>query len=74
MSYSGPARSTDEICFPSEAVLRMQPRAAGPLLRELVTTSGPYESTPIPWSRGLLIIDPRYDRLPLGPGFEWQLW
>lgn len=64
-----PRRTTDEICFPQEAFLRIQPRAAGPLLRELVTTSGPYETFPISWERGILAIDPRYDTLPIGPGW-----
>lgn len=76
MSYhhlgAGPApRSSDEVCFPRDAVLRMQPRAAGPM-RELVNLTGSYESVPISWNRGVLIIDPRYDNLPLGPGWEWR--
>lgn len=29
------------------------------------------ESVPITWNRGILVIDPRYDTLPLGPGWEW---
>jgi hypothetical protein len=76
MSYhhlgQGPApRTTDEFCFPKDAVLRMQPRAAGPM-RELMTTSGRADSVPISWDRGMLVIDPRYDNLPLGPGWEWR--
>lgn len=59
-------------CFPDQALLRLQPRAAGPLFRELVTLTGPYESWPISPDRGLLVIDPRYDNLPLGPGWEWR--
>ena len=73
MSYHGPARSTDQYCFPDEALLRLQPRAAGPLLRELVTLTGPYESFPISWDRGLLIVDPRYDNLPIGRGWEYRV-
>lgn len=76
MSYhhlgQGPApRTTDEVCFPRDAVLRMQPRAAGPM-RELVNLSGRAGSVPISWDRGMLVIDPRYDNLPLGPGWEWR--
>jgi hypothetical protein len=58
-------------CFPDEAILRLQPRAAGPL-RYLVTLAGRSESFPISWNRGVLVIDPRYDTLPLGPGWEWR--
>lgn len=72
MSYHGRARSSDELCFPSDAILRLQPRAAGPLFRELVTTSGSYETWPIDPNRGLLLVDPRYDTLTLGPGWEWR--
>lgn len=58
-------------CFPAHAVLRLQPRAAGPLLKDLVTVSGSYESIPFSFERGLLVIDPRYDNLPArGPGWE----
>ena len=76
MSYhhlgQGPApQTTDEVCFPRDAVLRMQPRAAGPM-RELVNLSGRAGSVPISWNRGVLVIDPRYDNLPLGPGWEWR--
>lgn len=76
MSYhhlgQGPApQTTDEVCFPKDAIMRLQPRAAGPL-RHLVTLTGGYQSVPISWNRGLLIIDPRYDTLPLGPGWEWR--
>lgn len=41
-------------------------------MRELMTTSGRAESVPITWNRGILVIDPRYDTLPLGPGWEWR--
>lgn len=68
MSYHGPTR-----CFPDDALLRLQPRAAGPLYRDLVTLTGSYESIPIDPNRGLLLIDPRYDTLPLGPGWEWRV-
>lgn len=76
MSYShtgfgAPPKTSDEVCFPKDAILRLQPRAAGPL-RELVTLTGGYESLPISWNRGVLIVDPRYDTLPLGPGWEWR--
>jgi hypothetical protein len=76
MSYhhlgQGPApKTSDEVCFPRDAVLRMQPRAAGPM-RELVTLSGRAGSASISWDRGMLVIDPRYDDLPLGPGWEWR--
>lgn len=54
------------VCFPEEAVLRLQPRAAGPL-RELETLVGSYERIVIPPDRGILVINPRYDTLPLGP-------
>ncbi len=61
----------EQYCFPREAVLRMQPRAAGPLFRELVTMTGPYEQIPFSFNRGLLVIDPRYDTLPVvAPGWE----
>jgi len=70
MSYHGVHPSTDEYCFPEQAILRLQPRAAGPLYRELVTQTGPYETYPISWDRGLLVIDPRYDNLPIGRGWE----
>jgi hypothetical protein len=69
MSYSGPVQSTDSICFPRDALLRIQPRAAGPM-RTLITTSGPAHEVPVPLDRGLLVIDPRFDRLPVGPGWE----
>lgn len=69
MSYhhlgQGPSpKTSDEVCFPRKAVMRMRPRAAGPM-RELMTTSGRAESVPVPWSRGMLVIDPRYDNLPI---------
>jgi hypothetical protein len=64
-------QTTDEICFPRDAVFRVQPRAAGPM-RELMTLSGRASSVPISWNRGILVIDPRYDTLPLGPGWEWR--
>lgn len=71
MSYRGIHPSTDQYCFPDEAILRLQPRAAGPLFKELVTQSGPYESIPFSYDRGLLVIDPRWDDLPIGgPGWE----
>ncbi len=71
MSYHGtPRGTTDDLCFPEEAVLRLQPRAAGPYFRELQTLTGRYESWPIDPNRGLLVIDPHYDHLPLGPGWE----
>lgn len=71
MSYHSRGSSSAQYCFPEEAVLRLQPRAAGPLLKSLVTTSGPYRSIPFTYDRGLLVIDPRYDRLPMvGPGWE----
>lgn len=73
MSYHGSAKTTDQICFPRDAVLRLQPRAAGALFRELVTLTGPYQSFPISPARGLLVVDPAYDRLPLGPGWEHRL-
>jgi hypothetical protein len=67
MSY----HPTAEYCFPRNAVLRLQPRAAGPLIRDLVTVSGPYQSVPFSFNKGLLVIDPRYDTLPVrGPGWE----
>jgi hypothetical protein len=66
MSYHEP-----NYCVPRHAVLRLQPSAAGPLYRELVTTSGPARRIPFSYDRGLLVIDPRYDRLPaVGPGWE----
>lgn len=61
------------VCFPERAVLRMQPRAAGPLIKSLVTMSPSegYQSIPYSYNRGLLVIDPRYDNLPVvGPGWE----
>lgn len=68
MSYH-PAKTmqqvVDEYCFPRDAVLRLQPRAAGPLIRELVSVTGPYVSLPFTFDRGLLVIDPRYDTLPV---------
>lgn len=73
MSYRGQAKSTDELCFPKSAVYRLQPRAAGPMIRELASTSGKAKSVPIPADRGLLVIDPRYDHLPRGRGWEWRL-
>ena len=73
MSYHGNAPSTDQVCFPRDGILRIQPRAAGPLFRELVTLTGPYETFPISPARGLLVVDPRYDNLPLGPGWEYRL-
>lgn len=73
MSYRGAAPSTDQICFPQDALLRLQPRAAGPLVRELVTLSGRTQTWPISPARGLLVVDPRFDRLPLGPGWENRL-
>jgi len=57
-------------CFPDEAILRIQRRAAGPLFQELETLVGPYERFPIDPYRGLLVIDPRYDNLPIGRGWE----
>lgn len=42
-------------------------------MRELVNLSGRAGSVPISWDRGMLIIDPRYDNLPLGPGWEWRM-
>lgn len=74
MSYH-PAKNAqqgvEEYCFPQEAVLRLQPRAAGPLFRELIPATGPYVSAPITYDRGLLVIDPRFDTLPVvGPGWE----
>lgn len=68
MSYHG-----RQVCFPERAVLRMQPRAAGPLIKSLVTMDpgSPYESIPFTYNRGLLVIDPRYDTLPVvAPGWE----
>jgi hypothetical protein len=62
-----------QLCFPREAVLRLQPRAAGPLIRSLITMSPhePYREIPYTFDRGLLVIDPRYDTLPvIGPGWE----
>jgi hypothetical protein len=60
-----------QLCFPREAVMRLQPRAAGPLYRSLETMSGPYRSIPYSYNRGLLIIDPRYDVLPvIASGWE----
>lgn len=67
MSY----HASDAYCFPREAVLRLQPRAAGPLIKDLVTVSGNYERIPFGYNRGLLVIDPRFDNLPIvGPGWE----
>lgn len=60
-----PVRAAEEFCVPQRAVLRLQPRAAGPLMKELVFTSGPYEPIPFTYDRGLLVIDPRYDTLPV---------
>lgn len=58
-------------CFPDEAILRLQPRAAGPLLKSLVPMTGPYFEIPYSYNRGLLVIDPRYDNLPvIAPGWE----
>lgn len=60
-----------QFCFPEAAVWRLQPRAAGPLLRSLVLTADPYFEVPYDYDRGLLVIDPRYDTLPVvGPGWE----
>lgn len=60
-----------QVCFPDSAILRLQPRAAGPLIKSLQTMSGPYMSIPYSYDRGLLVIDPRYDTLPVvGPGWE----
>jgi hypothetical protein len=59
-------------CFPDQAILRLQPRAAGPIVKDLIPLVGPYESIPYTAARGLLVIDPRYDNLPLGPGWEWR--
>lgn len=78
MSYhhAGPGphpRTSDEWCFPDNALLRIQSRAAGPLFRELVTLTGPYETFPISHERGLLVVDPRYDDLPIGRGWESRL-
>lgn len=71
MSYHRNGRVLPEVCFPEEAILRLQPRAAGPLIKDLVTMTGPYESIPFTFDRGLLVIDPRYDRLPVrAPGWE----
>ena len=71
MSYHSNGHADSQYCFPREAVLRLQPRAAGPLIKELITTSGPYQSIPYSYNRGLLVIDPRFDRLPVvGPGWE----
>jgi len=67
VSYHRP----NEYCFPREAIVRVQPRAAGPLFRELVSVTGPYVSIPFTYDRGLLVVDPRYDTLPIvGPGWE----
>jgi len=73
MSYSASpgTKTTDDICFPRQAILRIQPRAAGPV-RSLMTTSGLAEEFVISPTRGLIVIDPRYDNLPLGPGWEWR--
>lgn len=66
--------SNGQVCFPSRAVLRLQPRAAGPLIKDLVTITGGYESIPYSYQRGLLVIDPRYDTLPVvGPGWESKI-
>lgn len=71
MSYHRNGRASAQYCFPREAVLRLQPRAAGPLIKSLITVSGPYESIPYSYNRGLLVIDPRFDTLPvIGPGWE----
>lgn len=71
MSYHRNGKVVDQYCFPRDAVLRLQPRAAGPLIKDLVTVAGPYESIPFTFGRGLLVIDPRYDTLPvIGPGWE----
>jgi hypothetical protein len=51
--------------------MRLQPRAAGPI-RSLMTLTGEFDEVPISPNRGLLIVDPRYDTLPLGPGWEWR--
>jgi len=64
-------QTTDEICFPKDAIMRLQPRAAGPI-RSLMTLTGGFQETEIDPNRGLLIVDPRYDNLPLGPGWEWR--
>lgn len=70
MSYH-PQKTLAQICFPRDAILRLQPRAAGPLFRSLVTAAGPYEEIPYSYERGLLVVDPRYDVLPvIGPGWE----
>lgn len=63
--------TTDQICFPKDAIMRLQPRAAGPI-RSLMTLTGGFSEMPISPNRGLLIVDPRYDNLPLGPGWEWR--
>ncbi len=70
-----PVKTVDadgKICFPESAFLRIQPRAAG-VQRELVTLTGRYSARLIPLDRGLLVVDPRYDNLPLGPGWEWRM-
>lgn len=71
MSYSGHVRSSDEICFPKSALLRIQPRAAGPS-RYLIATTGRAQASQIPINRGLLVVDPRFDTLPVGKG--WEYW
>lgn len=72
-SYDVSYHRSGQYCFPRQAVLRLQPRAAGPLFRSLTTMSGRYESIPYSYDRGLLIIDPRYDTLPtVVPGWEMK--
>ena len=45
------------VCIPRDALLRVIPRAAGPV-REFQVLRGPYESFPIVPGRGFLAINP----------------
>lgn len=58
-------------CFPDEALLRIQPHSAGPL-RELTALTGNASSVTIDPNRGLVVLDPHWDNLPIGPGWEWR--
>jgi hypothetical protein len=53
---------TYHVCIPSDALLRVMPRAAGPV-REFQVLRGPYESFPIVPGRGYLAINPLAEQL-----------
>ncbi len=70
MSYHSSSLGGPVYCFDDAHLLRIQPRAAGPMFRELQTLTGPAQSWTINPSRGLVVVDPRYDNLPIGRGWE----